>query len=1200
MKSNLKRCTALLMSMMMTVSMLPVSALGAGTTGTVSADTQITAVEQETPLSSETEAAATGELSSSDYLICALEAELKEVEIDEDDAAIMAVTSELNDMKVIDKNGNKVGLTKEEIQQAVGTYQMYLNHWKENANLLGIQTPFYMMHNDSKDELGILGEMLVLANHTVEEVRNGDYSFDDLMGMIMNFYFGDVFGIQFYGAQISEKLDNAMDTLKKSGAKTDIQKMLVLNDWLANINSFDIPYIMNQGTAEMKAEQPVKNPYYDIVYDEMLKQYSASIEDKIKSGIRENIEDNLWQNVYDNVYDGMIEQFLGEKKADEEATKNADQYLELARTKGVEMDPVNAPGVIMTIDQTVEVYMDVPDNENMQGMSPRQFAAVQAEMAAEQLTDGIIGYWHGNQIGAFVCGEDFSEGMSVCMGYAKAFAQLVQCAFPSYYSKGSTASNWYKKSSNWKTPQELYFDKNGKIDVSRNFNVDLVRITFDADVTMYGTIQEDFGSDHFWNAVKVNGKWYYVDPCYTDVYTEVMSRDRVESYGQMNHLYFMFSDNTARQLYKGNFDPETGIKGLYKGVATDKSYEDEWVSRIKSMTSYDGTYAYYTYESTDLVTLMSKYDNNDNMASIQEDMKDTKFRIARHKWTNTDTGNGDKDFEALVEFDVNYNRNNATDSQNSVARVRNSRGQMVQDNQLTALFKQFMEDRAIYPSISITTAYANGKVYFNLSNAILAYDLATSQLSCVKQYTTVYGTRNKKIPFGGMAFKVTSGRGDKSVEYPPIAGLTITRDGKMKVSVATNYAYISGKDPYDMEDSSSYGYEFQETGYNSNYNRFSKSDSEENESLYEQMGYKKEINDNDEFMWTANFNDTLEISSLKPINYTVRNHTHNYILCKETYYTKDKKNTWNTGYNFICTGCGLPMRADGSSSGVTSRIDSSNCKYVPSDGKWSDDGLVYSFSKMTNSNASFPAGYDISGKLNEIRNITLEEPVVAAAKITVPKDYDCAKGGTITCTAEGRTADGVPYSAKTTKNVKGHVYTGEWKWNNNHTSAAVSNVTCMACEKTLDEIVEKMEKAEAVPSATPVPTKTPSKAPTAAPKSGDGADDGKGDGKPNGDTGIYGTPVVEKAKISNTMVINAGCDTKGAGYYLASAAITVKKTVKKPDPTPTATPAPTAAPDPTATPVPTAAPNPTATPAPTATPVPTATPAPTATFSEKS
>ena len=59
-----------------------------------------------------------------------------------------------------------------------------------------------------------------------------------------------------------------------------------------------------------------------------------------------------------------------------------------------------------------------------------------------------------------------------------------------------------------------------------------------------------------------------------------------------------------------------------------------------------------------------------------------------------------------------------------------------------------------------------------------------------------------------------------TVENHPIAGLTIKSDGTMVVSIATNFAFISGKT--SMTDHNSYGYEFEETDYNPNYTNYKK------------------------------------------------------------------------------------------------------------------------------------------------------------------------------------------------------------------------------------------------------------------------------------------------------------------------------------------------------------------------------------------
>ena len=70
-------------------------------------------------------------------------------------------------------------------------YSQYQKQWQDNADVLGVQSPFYLQFNDNgEDGLGVLGEMLTLAGVSVDDVRSGNYSYDDLTGMIMNFLYG--------------------------------------------------------------------------------------------------------------------------------------------------------------------------------------------------------------------------------------------------------------------------------------------------------------------------------------------------------------------------------------------------------------------------------------------------------------------------------------------------------------------------------------------------------------------------------------------------------------------------------------------------------------------------------------------------------------------------------------------------------------------------------------------------------------------------------------------------------------------------------------------------------------------------------------------------------------------------------------------------------------------------------------------------
>ena len=647
------------------------------------------------------------------------------------------------------------------------------------------------------------------------------------------------------------------------------------------------------------------------------------------------IKDALMQNGYSEAQaDGMLEQNAEAIAADPYAfcvqtfgQDAADQFEAGINNelKNMGLDPsteTNPEGRV-SLEFIVAMQMDTA-MDDLGGMTPNEAIPVYADQAAVGLTDGILDYWQGSHIGAL------GRGTAVCLGYTKAFTYLVQYMHPEVYGTSSNAD--LSKSANWKTADQLYYT-NGELDITKNYIIDDVRITFDASVTMYGETEDNFNSDHFWNAVKIDGKWYYIDPCYTDVYTEVMMRDRVETDGSMNHLYFLFSHSTAAELYDGNYKE---IKTLYADAATHTDYEDSWFSRIKSNTYFNGGYAYYSYDSTDLITLMQ--DANSENADTSELMnKEYKYKIVRHALTNSDAGtNGDTNYDTLIEF--NYKANE--DDEESVARVRDASGNLVENELLTELYARHEEYAEVYPSIALTSAFYNGKVYFNVANVIMSYEVSTGTLAKVKEYNVVRGVRDDTNAFGGMAFTVTTGSSyDFEVLNHPLAGLTIKDDGKLYAAVATNFAFISGKDPHNSSDQSSYGYEFEESNYNSAYNSYTTS--RYGDINLEDFGYEEETNDNDEFMWTANFVETLNMSHVTGTShrysevsvpaycgqnaYTENRCTtcgvaeadsrvevegsapagHHYVKFSETYYTKDDNGNWNTGDVYVCTMCGF-------------------------------------------------------------------------------------------------------------------------------------------------------------------------------------------------------------------------------------------------------------------------------------------------------
>lgn len=1033
--------------------------------------------------------------------------------VDTSDPAVKSVKKELKNIRVkstkADGTEEKKKLTTEQQQQVLYMFQQYQDNWKANADVLGAQLPFYMQYNDKgEDGLGVLGEMLVLAGATVDAVRNGDYSYDDLTGTIMTFMYGDQLGVKYYGDTVRSKRDDAIKTVKASGAKTEYQKLLVLNDWLASQDTFDMSYIMNMGkdTPTMAAENPKDPDHYQDVYDTLYASYKEQITNQFHDQIFAGVEADLRQKFYekairqavytqalggktdetateeekaaaneqadaymkDNEKDiskdaaGFVKSSFGEEAA-QQMSEQADAFIKDAEEKGVEVQP----GVTMTVEQITQNSManDKIVDLNQDGTNEttaNDAIPIYTEQAAKQLAPAVINYWEGNQIGALAIGK------SVCLGYSKAYAYLVQASHPEIYGKNG-ASTDMSKADNWKAAKDLYtFSSDGKkVNTDGNYSVDLVRITFKANVTMYGETQPDFNSDHFWNAVKVDGKWYYVDPCYTDCYSEVMTRDRVETDGYMNHMYFMFSDTTTRNLYDGYFKE---LNTAYKDVATDKTYEDAWFARAKSDVSSDGTNMYYVYDSTNLIKRL----NNSKQDQTTTSKEDTKYKLVSHPITNKDSGDGDTDYTTLIDFTYKPDSN----KDDTVVQVRNPETKKMETNDmLTELYAKHAEQADIYPSIAITCAQYEGKLYFNLSNYILSYDLTSGKVATVKKYDTVYGKRDKTNAFGGMSFAlVNSADGaDFTFRDHPIAGISLKSDGKLYVSVATNLAYISGKDdvsnrtkPTDSKDytvdskDNGYGYEFEESNYNPDYSNYS--NDKYSDSMMEQFGYKREINDNDEFMWVANLRGTEAMSSIagESVEYKKETCDHHYIHFDETYFTKkkdfdgNKTDEWNTGESYVCTVCGKsveePTEPKKNSMGSSSDYEKKKAQYdkdkaeydeivknaghtyTAKDPKWTknDDGTYsVTFDTLVCSSVCEKEKNQRDCLVNDDTiTIKLNNPVTAQAKITKTEGACTDEGGVkVTYTATGE-AEGHKYTvSNVVETGKGeHTLKSEFKW----------------------------------------------------------------------------------------------------------------------------------------------------------------------------
>lgn len=913
--------------------------------------------------------------------------------------------------------------------------------------------------------------------------------------MIFTFTYGDKLGIEYYGKDVTNAREEALAAVTASGAQTKAQKLLVLNDWLAHNNTFDMSYIMNSGKESdddkpMIAKDPQKQEHEDDVYNAIYEVYEPQIKqnfhDQIFAGIENDLrtqfyEKAIQQAVYEQALgkaeseatdeekaaakeqaegyikqnkeaidkdpDGYVRTNFGEDAANQMKTK-ADAFIKDAEENGVEVDPENAPGYKMTVEQITQQQLESDDpaldmdGDGTKETSFKQAIPIYAKQAATGMTTGVINYWEGSQFGAF------GMGTSVCLGYSKAYTYLVQCLDKDIYLKDTNVGY---DSSNWKTAKELYYT-DGKLDTSKNYTVDLVRISFQSDVTMYGEEQEDFGSDHYWNAVKVDGQWFYVDPCYTDVYTEVMSRDRVETDGDMNHTYFLFSDTSARKLYDGNF---SSLRSLYENEATDKTYETAWMARAASNVYYADGYAYYMYDSTDLFDRV-------NSSSMNQSQKAAEYKIVRHKLTEKDAGDGDSDYETLINF---TDKENDDDDDTFVSVLKD--GKMVKNDLLTKLYAQFVDEQSIYPSIGLTAAlYTDGKIYFNVSNDIVSYNPADGAVAVVKEYNTVSAKRDNTKLFGGMAFTTTSkDSADFTVTNHPIAGLTVKGD-KLIVSIGTNFAFISGKTGLlDHTSSGCYGYQFEETDYNPTYTNYKK---------YQQfMG--SQSNDNDEFMWSANFVDTVDMKTLTGTSHNYETvsvpatcgrdafteercsdcglikdgtrvekentaYEHHYIKFHEVYYTKTD-GVKNEADNYVCPECGAcitePVKSKYEQANSTYekrkaiwdaaiKNEAEGHTYVPTDAKWSDDYSTVTFQNLTCESCAdkidkldclLSSDDNATNKANrDSINKTLDKAVTVDAKM-VSHAGTCDEGVTAVYKAADKTEDGVKYLVST--EVKG-------------------------------------------------------------------------------------------------------------------------------------------------------------------------------------
>ena len=701
---------------------------------------------------------------------------------------------------------------------------------------------------------------------------------------------------------------------------------------------------------------------------------------------------------------------------------------------------------------------------------------------------------------------------TICAGYTSAYTYLVQCAFPEIYkeadgktwkkasevngtdssqdkkddnssseNKGDTSETDKEESSSAaETETQAADGEDSSGDASSEkkdetttetkptYIVDFVKIFWRSDVQMLGQSQT-FRNSHYFNAVKTDDSvdnWYYVDSCYNDIYVECMGRNRVETDGNMTHSYFLISHTSLAKQFDGNFDE---IDTLYTDKATDTKYEDAWFTDAQGPISFDKDNWYYVQNTTSYSSGMGTSDQKpDQLVSLPRKAAATATSDSATVLVDYEKGTG-----AVKEG-----------------------GDLLKES---ATKDEDVNDK-IYPGLTHTSAYYGGALYLNADNQILKYDLSTNAITKVKEYNEVTaksvadnmgtGINNN---FTGMTFKVTT-KDDKdaihTVENHPIAGLSIDSQGNLNVDIATNYCYV---DKYQTE----------QTNYNSGY-----------------MNYKFQgttikrggSNDNQEFMWSADFVETLDMKHVAGDSHEYETVTvdptcdnagfteercktcgvvkadskkeseaedakatgHHYIQYKDETYTKEsdaedaKKIVVDA---IVCTKClkAIPRKSSGNSGSIMGGSnDNSDELDIPDGLKTGHEytGKITSLSddKKTG-NVTVSCDSCVGKELDFLdeKDVTLETK--KDVEVTSKKEAeDCEKGGKIIYTAKVTVGDN-EYEATTTEEAAAekHVYKPEFTWADDNTCTVT--YTCENCKIPATE-AEKCEVTSEVTEPT--------------------------------------------------------------------------------------------------------------------------------------
>lgn len=316
------------------------------------------------------------------------------------------------------------------------------------------------------------------------------------------------------------------------------------------------------------------------------------------------------------------------------------------------------------------------------------------------------------------------NGSAVCLGYTSAYAYLVQCAFPEIYKH---------EDGTWKTKEE----------VGDDYMIDFAKILAP--------------ERHYFNAVKLDGVWRYIDTCYDDIMVQHKQGVRVESEGNLHHMYFLYSHET---MLKWEYNTDDNVDSAYKELCTDKTYEDSWLTTINSPLFHDAQNWYY---------VRGQVDTRKKPAGTYVDKEDQ--LIARDRKTG----------EEQVLIDYKNGQVNAVD------------GTALEENsEILAEYQKDLTYNQIYAGLQHTLSLYKEKIYFNMGSKIFTYDLADGKVTSIKEYNEISAKSDPKVRFIGDSFYAVE-KGSEDVLFTikdrPLASMYIDQDGKLQAFIATNYSW---------------------------------------------------------------------------------------------------------------------------------------------------------------------------------------------------------------------------------------------------------------------------------------------------------------------------------------------------------------------------------------------------------------------------